>query len=363
MKPLRILFLSIVPSPYQRDLFAALQDRPEVDITVRYAEASSPDSPWPAARLAPYEGVYRSFYLSWRKKRFIVNWQLPDLKGFDAVVLNGYVTVPAQWVLRWSSGKVPLVFWGEKLEASQGGMRERMQRILTRPMRRLAAIVAIGKKARRDYAERFPGIPVHEVPYYCDIEAFGEVLPERPRKPARLLFCGQMIERKGVDLLLEAFSGILRSGREAELVLVGREADLPAMLEGVDPSVREHIRYAGFQAPEALPGFFAEADVFVLPSRYDGWGVVVNQALGAGLPVVCSDAVGAAEDLVEPDGNGYLFASGNAGELENRLVRLVDSEDRLRAFSQRSLELSRRITPRQGAADWVRILREIVGKT
>ncbi len=356
---MKVLFLSIVPSPYQRDLFACLHEREELSIQVRYAEAGSPDSPWPEASLAEYEKVYRSFYLSWRGKRFIVNSQLPAVEGFDAVVLNGYVTVPAQWLLRFAARKVPLIFWGEKLERAQGGARERMQKVLTRPMRNLSAIVAIGKKARRDYEQRFPGIPVYEVPYYCRIDAFQQDVPVRPREPVRILFCGQMIRRKGVDLLLEAFAGLMEKGMDARLLLVGREGELPPMLEELDERVRERIEFAGFQPPEALPRFFAAADIFVLPSRYDGWGVVVNQALGAGLPVVCSEAVGAAEELVEPGKNGYIVPNEDVAALEDRLADLVGSPDRIRAFGTQSLAKSREITPAQGARDWLEILREI----
>ena len=60
--------------------------------------------------------------------------------------------------------------------------------------------------------------------------------------------------------------------------------------------------------------------MFVLPSRHDGWGVVVNQAIAAGLPVICSDAVGAAADLVSNGVNGYVFPSGNVEQLAEAMA-------------------------------------------
>lgn len=360
---MRILFLSIVPSPYQRDLFAELHQLDDVEIAVRYAEAASPDSPWPAPQLADYEKVYRSFYLSLRGKRFIVNARLPSVRGFDAVVLNGYMTIPAQWVLRTAAHRVPLIFWGEKMESAQTGLLAAAQRFLTRPLNGLSAIIAIGKKAKRDYEQRFAGIPVHEVPYFCRIDNFQGMATERPADPVRILFCGQMIERKGVDLLLAAFSRLVEDGQRVELTLVGREAELPQMLAAVPPAVREHIHFAGFQAPDDLPRYFAAADIFVLPSRYDGWGVVVNQALGAGLPVICSDAVGAAEDLVLPGENGYLFASGDADELHKVLAQLANSPDQIRNFAKRSLQLAEKLSPEFGARALKQILRTIVSQS
>lgn len=358
---MRILVLSIVPSPYQRDLFGALSRHPEVDLTVCYSEAGSPDSPWPKAELRPFESVFRSFYLSWKGKRFIVNLQLPSAKGYDAVVVNGYVTIPSQWIMRTAADKVPLVFWGEKMEHAQGGLREFVQGLLTKPLRRVKAIVAIGKKAARDYRQQFPGMPVHEVPYYCSLDGFKPVKSNYPESPATILFCGQMIERKGVDLLLKAFQKVIESGLKAKLLLVGREAELPQMLKEIPQEVMNHVEFAGFQAPESLPEFFERADIFVLPSRYDGWGVVVNQALAAGLAVICSDAVGAAEDLVIPDWNGFIFRNGESQQLADQLCDLLKAPGTIRLFSENSAAKSREITPAQGAEDWVKILKEVTG--
>lgn len=360
--PIKVLILSIVPAPYQRDLFAAMNDRDDLDIQVRYAEGGSPDSPWPKRQLNDYESIYRSFYLSWGGKRFIVNWQLPSTKGFDAVVVNGYVTIPAQVVLRTAFKRMPVIFWAEKLEHAQGGIREFVQRILTRPMMNLSAIVAIGKSAARDYRAVFPEIPVFELPYYCSLESFKEDVADSPGRPVTILFCGQMIERKGVDLLLEAFSNIIDEKLEARLLLVGREAELTKMMENISPAVAEFIEYAGFQSPEDLPEFFRRSDVFVLPSRYDGWGVVVNQALGAGLPIVCSDAVGSAEDLVSNNENGFVFENGNVAELTNILIRLISSSSMIRRLAEDSLKRSKEITPEKGAEAWASIIKSLVEK-
>src|SRR5262249_37221431 len=151
----------------------------------------------------------------------------------------------------------------------------------------------------RDYAERFPEARHFNIPYFCALQPFLDAPRRALSDETVFLFCGQMIARKGLDLLLAAFARLVEMRGRVRLTLVGREAELQTELAKLSAPVRESIRYEGFQAPEALPRFFAEADVFVLPSRYDGWGVVVNQALGAGLALLCSDAVGAAHDLVE----------------------------------------------------------------
>src|SRR5205823_740560 len=132
--------------------------------------------------------------------------------------------------------------------------------------------------------------------------------------------------------------------------MVGRKADLPQFLAEVSPSVRARISYEGFQPPEALPEYFARADVFVLPSRHDGWGVVVNQAIGAGLPVICSDAVGAGLDLVEEGVNGLRFAAGDVDGLQRAMEIVAANPELARAWGEASRRKAMDITPEAGAA-------------
>lgn len=355
---MRVTVLSIVPSPYQRDLFAALAARPEVALRVWYAEPSSPDSPWPEAPLRAYETVGERIWLSWGGKRFLVNWKMPDLGDADIIVANGYITLPAQRVLRRVARRKPVLFWGERMVGERTGLKGVVHRWLTRPIGNAAAIVAIGKGAARDYGARWPGKPVYQLPYYCDIDAFRAEIPERPRRPVRLLFCGQMIARKGVDLLLTAFEAVVAAGHDVVLSLVGREAELPQYLAGLGEAARARVEYHGFQSPEALAAYYRAADVFILPSRYDGWGVVVNQALGAGLPVLCSDAVGAAETLVEPGVNGRIFASGDSEALRAAIEEVVGEPGRLAAWAAASARAGERLRPEVGAAQWVEILQQ-----
>ncbi|NET48525.1 MAG: glycosyltransferase family 4 protein, partial [Merismopedia sp. SIO2A8] len=211
------------------------------------------------------------------------------------------------------------------------------------------------------YCHRFPSTPTFNIPYYCDLADFQQNIPHRPRSPITLLFCGQMIHRKGVDLLLHAFERLHQQGYGVKLLLVGREAELPQMLSDLPDDVKRDIEFAGFQAPECLPQFFHHADLFILPSRYDGWGVVVNQALGAGLPIICSDAVGAAHDLVEPGVNGDVFPAGDSTALFEALRHYIDQPDRLQQASQSSWKKSKDWTPQVGAQHWLDVFQKIKG--
>ncbi|MDX2212467.1 MAG: glycosyltransferase family 4 protein [Oculatellaceae cyanobacterium bins.114] len=359
MKPIRVCCYSIVPSPYQRDLFYELSRLTEVDLQVYYLEPASPDSPWPQKPLQPYEKILRGGYLAWGGARFHWNWHLPNLKSCDVVILNGYQNLIAQWVLHTQAHRTPCVFWGEKMVASVDGIKGQLQKLLAQGLNHCWAIAAIGSKAEQDYRQRFPHKPTFNIPYYCTLSEFSVDLPPRPRNPITILFCGQMIARKGVDILLQAFEQLIQSGLSARLLLVGREAELPQMLASRTPHIIQQIEYAGFQAPEDLPHFFRQADLFVLPSRYDGWGVVMNQALGAGLPIICSDAVGAAQDLVEPGVNGAIFPAGDQTALFEALAFYVEQPSTIQFASQASLLKATKWSPRAGADRWLSVFQAI----
>jgi poly(glycerol-phosphate) alpha-glucosyltransferase len=357
---IRLGIYSVAPSPYQRDMFAALHARPELDLQVRYWEPTLADSPWPEKPLESYETVMPRSVLRFGKAAFYLNWHRPRPQDFDLILLNGYMsTVPQQILRSRRRHGVPVVFWAERMHPASGGLKGAFQRFMARPLEQLDRVVAIGTVAERYYRDRWPDMPIDNLPYLCDLAPFHAVKPLPPEEtPLRILFCGQMIKRKGVDLLLEAFAEIIASGRPARLVLVGWEAELPAMLEGLPEAVREAIEFAGFQPPEALPGLFAQAHIFILPSRYDGWGVVVNQAVGAGLPVVVTEAVGASHDLVQDGDNGLVIAPGSAPAIRDALCHYLDDPKRIEKAGQRSRERSFAITPEAGAARWVEIIHQ-----
>jgi glycosyltransferase involved in cell wall biosynthesis len=129
---------------------------------------------------------------------------------------------------------------------------------------------------------------------------------------------------------------------------------LHALTEMVPPDLRSRVNFLGFQQPASIPEVFAGADIFVLPSRHDGWGVVVNEALGAGLPIIVSDCVGA-RDLVEDGRNGFVTRAGDADGLVAALLKLAQSAELRKSMGQASAARAVQWGLGEGVKRWVEL--------
>lgn len=344
---IKIKICSVVPSPYQRDLFREIAITDGVDLTVYYLEDAAPDSPWGKVELLPWEKVLGGYCFGKARIRSHISWGLPKVEAGENWIINTALTdITTQYMLRRiaQAKGVQSFFWGELIR-SGGGVSGTIRKTLARPIQKLDGIIAIGKRAMMDYKSRFPKQELINLPYHCELESFVSASnsnsTNQPNQtdhatPLRLLFCGQMIHRKGVDVLLEAFDRLVSRDIDLELALVGREASLHEFMNEVSEKARSKINFLGFKEVSELPAIFAESDVFVLPSRHDGWGVVINQAIGAGLAIITTDRVGAAVDLIQHDENGLLVEAGNCDELEASIERLASDRELVCQFQEQN---------------------------
>jgi glycosyltransferase involved in cell wall biosynthesis len=142
------------------------------------------------------------------------------------------------------------------------------------------------------------------------------------RERFRFLFVGQFIELKRLDMLLDVLHAI--KTHDFELAVVGSgpmESILKTMSERLLPG---RIHWVGRLSLHQVPIEMAKADCLVLPSRHDGWGAVVSEAMMAGTPVICSDACGAA-GVVRASGKGGVFKSGDRGDLIIQLDHVLSN--------------------------------------
>jgi glycosyltransferase involved in cell wall biosynthesis len=327
-----VTVLTPIPSPYQVELWDAVARHGQVRPRVVYVSHTHPDRRWARATPAHDHMILDS---SPGEERRAFKWVVEA----DLLVASWYAD---RRVRRLLSARVaerkPWVYWGERPGFSRWRLPGRVRRWwhLT-PLRRcLAPIWGIGGWAvegwRREFGDRRKYACV---PYFSDLSRFAPARPRPPveRRALRFLFSGSLILRKGVDLLANAFAELAAAGRPVELELLGA-GDLEADLRRRLSRFGDRVRFAGFVQWRDLPAAYHRADVLVAPSRYEGWGLIVPEGLAAGMPVIATDRMGAARDLVRPGANGWIVPAGSGSGLRTALAEAADlSAERLAAMS------------------------------
>lgn len=370
--PIRATFLTVMPAPYMQDLFAAMRDDGRIIPRVLYMEMAAPDTYWGRRTLPPNETVLDGRWFSILGGR--VHWNrgvLAALRGSasDIHVISGYSSLTCQAAVQWlrATGR-PWVFLGERPAMRSRRLAGRMLREIAAAtgLRSAGGVAAVGSEATETYRQRCRArIPVQNIPYYTDIATFSE----NPAKPGsipnriRVLYCGQLIHRKGVDLLVRAISQLAVRCPHVTLDLVGEGPLRHELQESIPLEYRRRFTFHGFSNVEALPAYFSSADLFVLPSRHDGWGVVVNQALAAGLPIVASDAVGAARDFVADRGTGRIVPAGDVDRLAGAIEYFATHPDVLRSCGAAARTVAGELSLQTGVANWLSLFRDVLDRS
>ena len=219
---------------------------------------------------------------------------------------------------------------------------------------RVAGFLSVGTRNREFYLQnRVPQDRLFFVPYVVDNSFFrghcSAAAPQRERlrhsiglQPGRpvILFAGRIAPAKAPDELLAAFSQVHArlQGHSAPYLLFVGDGPMRRLIEETARPLRDAVRFLGFRNQSQLPALYDLCDVFVLPSRFEPWGLVVNEVMNAARAVIVSGRVGAAPDLVENGDNGFVYPSGDVAALASRLLQILESS-RLRArMGERSLK-------------------------
>jgi glycosyltransferase involved in cell wall biosynthesis len=188
-------------------------------------------------------------------------------------------------------------------------------------------ILTVSELARQTYLEAgTPPEKVHAVPLGADLELFSPDGAE-PREDFTFLFSGATIHRKGFDLLLAAFDRV-RAETPARLRIAGSKGDSAHLL---DARGMDGIDVLGSLTQPDLAAELRRADVLILPSRNDSYGMVVAEALASGTPALVSEMVGS-KDLVTDGRTGWVVPVGDVNALAERMLWCVRHRDEVRAL-------------------------------
>jgi glycosyltransferase involved in cell wall biosynthesis len=367
-KKIRLAYFVSHPIQYQAPLLRRIAQEPDIDLTVFFAADFSirsyedkgfgVDISWDA----PLVSGYRHEFLPplWKRSRQLkplIHGLVsrlragPDQPGFDLLWVHGYSTVNALYgILAAKSLGIPVLLRAESwLDYHDGRstlrakVKATAKRLFFRSLRPMVdGVLPIGTLNAAYWTHFFgEAMPQFLMPYAVDNAYF-----QRRRQDARLhrsalqaalnldpsrpviLFAAKLIKRKCCSDLLQAYIQLCSEAASQPnpyLLIVGDGEERSALERQAAASGLNGIRFLGFRNQSELPGLFDLATVFVLPSRNEPWGLVANEVMNAGCPVILSDEVGCHPDLLTDGLGGRVFPVGDVDAL-CKLLRQITSE-------------------------------------
>jgi glycosyltransferase involved in cell wall biosynthesis len=371
-KKIRLAFLNTHPIQYFAPLYAYLNQTDDLAVGAIYLSDYSTRGAtdrsfgmkvkWDIDLLSGYEARFvpgakrraepRGFF---SMLSFHV-WRQIREGGFDALVVHGHT--PAAMMVAIAAAKwarMPVFARGETHLRLR---RSAFKRALRYPVMRtfygnFDGLLAIGSANAQFYrAMGMPDSRIFLTPYAVDNARFMAAsrmtsseladlrasLGVRDGRPV-VLFAGKFQRRKRPDDLLHAAARLNRDGVVFQVLMVGSGEMESNLRQLVTELAMNNVHFSGFVNQSVLPRIYAACDVFVLPSEDEPWGLAVNEAMCAALPIVASDEIGCVPDLVQNGVNGRTFAAGDICGLANALRPLLDDAEMRRHMGEASRDI------------------------
>lgn len=344
----RVAIVSSGPAAYRVYLFNRLQEIPGLDLQLIIGEGFNRRQAWdvslgePVFRYVLLPTVALPFYTA-RGDQTAFHWS-PGLwpylneQKFDIVVALGW-TMPNTYIA-WLNSKLHhrgVVLWDESIPHAPGPFKQLLLPFLKKYIGAFDGYLAashacieymVQMGAPRARVVLMPQVThntfyaAHAAAYRSQRDAVKREIGIRTRKV--ILFVGQLTRRKNVLQLLDVFRSIAEKREDVSLVLVGAGPLRDQLVaQRAAYGLTDRVFVLPFVAQAILPKYYAVADVFVLPSLYDTFGVVVAEAMACGLPVVTTDTVGAASSIVVDGVNGLVVEHANPSALEHALETIL----------------------------------------
>ncbi len=369
--PVRLAYLVSHPIQYQTPLLRRIAREAGIDLTVFFGsdfsvrgyqdEGFGVAVKWDVPLL---EGYKHEFLPALRDNGTegifspISHGLTARLRGFDVAWVHGYGTANQMHaILAAKALDIPVLVRSDSQlkDRPRSGMKMAAKKIFFHGLRNLIDGVLVTGTLNREYWCHYMGerVPLFLLPYAVDNEWFqeetrkasatrSELQAELNLDPARpvILFASKLQTRKHCDDLLAAYRGLASDGSEPHpyLLIVGDGEERAALERQVSDLELKGVRFCGFRNQSEMPRFLELATVFVLPSRHEPWGLIVNEAMNAGVPVIVSDDVGCHPDLVTNGVEGFVYPVRDVDALRLALREVLATPERAAEMGRRALE-------------------------
>lgn len=354
----KICIWTNIPSHYQRDFFSELYLRKDIDLAVKYINRFSENRKnmgWEAdIKLKPYEN-----FIDPQAKHplfSITNWKdsIHVIPGLRIKIMNEILDLLIKHNVRW-------VHWSERSGVNLARFFKyndflfnfflpfflylRGYNSYAKKVNKYAlGAFAQGHIAKNDFIKW--GIHSEKIEYLFYSPKSLELPKDNIQKKFKsFCYLGSLSQRKGLDLLIKAFYK-LNYKSDWKLIIGGPDESNGRYFKQVQKlNLSDKIEFTGSIPSNSINNFLAKADVFVFPSRFDGWGVVLNEAASLSKPIIASCNTGAAHHLIKNNKNGFIVKSNTTFELEKAMQFYINNPEMIKKHGVESYNLFQQHSP------------------
>lgn len=364
---MRVLYLTNIPAPYRVDFFQELGEKCELSVLYELERATDRHDGWYGGKKKNYQSIFLRG-LRVKPDASLTFEVLKYLrKDYDKIVVGGYST---------PTGMLSIIYlWLTRKPFFlniDGGMIRFNERKINKLIKRFFISKATywlstGKEsseyleyygARNDGIYKYPFTSVKR----NDIASEGDIKNKKKYKDELgitadqvVLSIGQIIHRKGFDVLLEAWKEMPTN---VWLYIIGGQPD-EGLKNIMEKNSLANIFFIDFKNKEELRKYYLAADIFVLPTREDIWGLVINEAMAAGLPVITTNKCVAGVELIVDGINGYIVEVENSQELAEKLKLLTGNKETRIQMGKNNIEKINEYTIENMAKRHIEIFEQI----
>ena len=375
----RLVIVTEIIAPYRIPVFNALANRRELDLHVVFLSETDPSvREW----LIYKNEIHFNYDVlpSWRRRlgkyNVLINRQVCSTLNRirpDAVLCGGYSYLTSWQAAYWArTHRVPLLLWSESTALDKRQRHRPVEFLKAQFLHMCRAFIVPGISSYK-YLQDF-GIPdqrIFTAPNAVDITLFSTSVNDARRNQMQVrarcslplryfLYVGRLVKTKGVFELLEAYAQIDTKIRaKVGLVFVGDGEDRAELTERASRIVSGTIQFTGFVHREGLSDFYALADALIFPTHSDTWGLVVNEAMSCGAPVIVTSVAGCVADLVQDGWNGFVISPQDRTQLAAAMARLASDSELRTEMGSRSRSRIEAYSPEAWAAGLVHAVRSI----
>lgn len=366
---MRVLFSTNVPSPYRVDFFNELGKYCDLTVCFERKSASDRDGKWVGEAAKNYRAVQLELK-PYKEDRSRGNALREFVRNneFDIIIFTNYVspaTMSAISYCKTHKKKYYIEFDGG-FNKKDSFLKKIIKKYIicgatgcfTTCEEHKSYLLSLGIAEDKIWKYPFTSVREEDIKnveklFSEDKSAIRQKLSIKEKNV--VLSVGQFIHRKGFDVLMNAAT---RLDGDTGVYIVGGEPT-EEYLALRDKLWLKNLHFVGFKAKTELAEYYAAADVFVLPTREDIWGLVINEAMAYSLPVVSTDRCIAALEMVKNDENGYVVPVEDCEVLAERINSILEDDVRKKAFSERSLEIAHKYTIEKMVQRHIDIFKEI----